>query len=79
MEYRFTHGYDEDRHTGVLIGMLWADHLNDSPDGDVTMVPFFDEIDRWGKIELLSNVIFLLNREMEILIEQDMSDEGAGK
>jgi hypothetical protein len=78
MKYRFTHGYDEDRHTGVLIGMLWTDDLHGKPDGDVTMVPFFDEFDKWGKIELLSNVIFLLNREMEILIEQDM-DEGGEK
>ena len=79
MEYRFTHGYDEDRHTGVLIGMIWVDDLHGLPDGDVTMVPFFDQFDRGKKIQLLSNAIFLLNREMEILIEQDMADEGEQK
>tara|TARA_R110002126_G_scaffold184538_4_gene332893 strand:+ start:2004 stop:2237 length:234 start_codon:yes stop_codon:yes gene_type:complete len=68
---RYTRGYDETRHRGTRMGTLWADHC---ADGDVTMSPYFDELDHVSKIDVLNDLIVLLERERDVLIRMGEFD-----
>lgn len=61
---RYTRGYEEERHRGTRMGTLWADH---GADGDITMSPYFDELDHVSKIDVLGDFIVLLERERDVL------------
>ena len=62
---RYTRGFEEERHRGTRMGTLWANH---EADGDITMSPYFDELDHVSKIDVLGDFIFLLETERDVLI-----------
>jgi len=61
---RYTRGYEEERHRGTRMGTLWANH---EVDGDITISPYFDELDHVSKIDVLGDFIALLKRERDVL------------
>jgi hypothetical protein len=63
---RFSLGYDGDRHKGRRIATLWTD---DSIDGDVTFSPYWDELTWTAKADLIGDIIGLLERERDLLID----------
>jgi hypothetical protein len=54
------------RHKGIRIGTLWCSKSD--IDGDVTLNDEFDSLDRISKLDLLSDVIGMLRREYNIIL-----------
>ena len=74
MTDRFTRGADGfERHKGVRIGTLWM--LTSDVDGDVTLSPYFDELDGIAQIDLMNDFIGLLQRERDALIKEVWGEE----
>lgn len=65
--FRYTHGYDYDRHRGRRIGTLWCSNVD--IDGDVTLQLGFDQFDVIERIDLLNDVIGILERERDHQME----------
>jgi hypothetical protein len=74
---RYTRGYEETRHRGTRMGTLWADY---AADGDITLSPYFDELDQVSKLDVLKDFIFLLEKERDVLMRMGEFDfKGAKK
>ena len=74
---RYTRGHEEIRHRGTRMGTLWANY---EADGDITISPYFDELDRVSKLDVLKDFIFLLEKERDVLIRMGEFDfKGAKK
>ena len=65
MADRFSRGWDGDRHKGVRLGTLWF--CKSDMEGEVSLSPAYDDLDVLSKMDLLSDVMGLLNREYEFL------------
>ena len=66
MTDRFSLGYDGERHKGKRVATLWTD---DSIDGDITFSPYWDELTFTAKADIIGDIIGLLERERDILID----------
>ena len=75
---RFTHGAANfERHKGIKIGTLYT---NRSIDGDVTLTPAFDELDAIEKVDILTDIIGLLRRELDTINGDDKAlDKAIGE
>lgn len=54
------------RHKGIRIGTLWCS--KNEIDGDVTLNDEFDSLHRIEKLDLLSDIIGMLQREYNIIL-----------
>jgi hypothetical protein len=69
MTDRFTKGSDGYiRHKGFRVGTLW---VNVFCDGDVTIAPVFEKLKTHEKLNTLNDFILLLQRERDLLIEEE--------
>ena len=70
MPDRFTRGGEHfHRHKGIRIGTLWS--MRGDVDGDVTLSLDFDNENNIAKIDLLGDFIGMLNRELDLLLEEE--------
>jgi hypothetical protein len=69
---RFSVGYDQERHKGKRFATLWYD--DGWEDADITFAPLFDTFPWTLKADLIGDIIGLLERERDFLI-QDVPDE----
>lgn len=59
--------YEGDRHKGKRLGTLWySEHV----EGDVTLAPMFDGLDRIARLDVLGDIIDLLQREYDQAMEE---------
>ena len=69
MTDRFTKNFEGNRHKGIRMGTLWCSRSD--ADGDVTLSAEFDE---WGwiaKLDFLQDVIGLLSKEYDIILNPE--------
>jgi hypothetical protein len=58
-------GYQGTRHKGKRLGTLW---FTNNVDGDVTLAPLFDELDALERLDVLTDIIGLLQREYDLAL-----------
>jgi hypothetical protein len=63
--------YEGDRHKGKRLGTLWySEHV----EGDVTLAPLFDDLDRIARLDVLGDIIGLLQREYDLALEEKWAE-----